>query len=183
MITNNDVVEFNYEDPNPIKVINNNNIHINNINTINHSMTNHNTSFNVLNKETINENENILFTRKNTNNKNINNINKELKYWLDNINLIQYLDNFIQNDIININILINQMKSLDNKLNYDDIESLLKINKPGHIYRIIIGLQISAGLINSKIVDFLVKKNKSNLGESNNNLKLSVYKEINPFIK
>ena len=59
MITNNDVVEFNYEDPNPIKVINNNNIHINNINTINHSMTNHNTSFNVLNKETINENENI----------------------------------------------------------------------------------------------------------------------------
>ena len=28
MITNNDVVEFNYEDPNPIKVINNNNIYI-----------------------------------------------------------------------------------------------------------------------------------------------------------
>ena len=64
MITNNDVVEFNYEDPNPIKVINNDNIYINNlnnINTINYSMTNHNTSFNVLNKETINENENILF--------------------------------------------------------------------------------------------------------------------------
>ena len=182
MITNNDVVEFNYEDPNPIKVINNNNIHINNINTINHSMTNHNTSFNVLNKETINENENILFTRKNTNNKNINNINKELKYWLDNINLIQYLNNFIQNDIININILINQMKSLDNKLNYDDIESLLKIHKPGHIYRIIVALQISAGLINSKIADFLVKKNKNNLNKSNNNLKLSVSKEINPCI-
>ena len=74
------------------------------------------------------------------------------------------------------------MKSLDNKLNYDDIESLLKIHKPGHIYRIIVALQISAGLINSKIVDFLVKK-KSNLGESNNNLKLSVSKEINPCIK
>ena len=72
--------------------------------------------------------------------------------------MIQYLNNFIQNDIININILINQMKSLDNKLNYDDIESLLKIHKPGHIYRIIVALQISAGLINSKIVDFLVKK-------------------------
>ena len=50
-------------------------------------MINHNTSFNVLNKETINENENILFTRKNTNTNNINNINKDLKYWLDNINL------------------------------------------------------------------------------------------------
>ena len=72
------------------------------------------------------------------------------------------------------------MKSLDNKLNYDDIESLLKIHKPGHIYRIIIALQISTGLINSKIVDFLVKKN--NLNKSNNNLKLSVSKEINPCI-
>ena len=78
-------------------------------------------------------------------------------------------------------ILINQMKSLDNKLNYDDIQSLLKINKPGHIQNNF-SLQISAGLINSKIVDFLVKKNKSNLGESNNNLKLSVSKEINPCI-
>ena len=86
MITNNDVVEFNYEDLNPFKAINNN-ININNINTINHSMINHNTSFNVLNKETINENENILFTRKNANKNNINNINKDLKYWLDNINL------------------------------------------------------------------------------------------------
>ena len=74
------------------------------------------------------------------------------------------------------------MKSLDNKLNYDDIESLLKIHKPGHIYRIIIALQISAGLINSKIADFLVKKNKNNLNKSNNNLKLSVSKEINPCI-
>ena len=113
MITNNDVVEFNYENLNPIKAINNyNNININ---------------------------------------------------------------------IININISINQMKSLDNKLNYDDIQSLLKINKPGHIQNNF-SLQISAGLINSKIVDFLVKK-KSNLGESNNNLKLSVSKEINPCIK
>ena len=82
MITNNDVVEFNFENLNPIKAINNyNNININNINNINkinHSMTSHNTSFNVLNKETINENENILFTRKNTNKNNINNIKKIL---------------------------------------------------------------------------------------------------------
>ena len=50
-------------------------------------MTSHNTSFNVSNIETINDNENIPFTRKNTNKNNINNINKDLKYWLDNINL------------------------------------------------------------------------------------------------
>ena len=79
MITNDDAVEFNYEDLNSNKAINNyNNTNINNINIINHSMTSHNTSFKVLNKETINENENILFTRKNTNKNNINNIKKIL---------------------------------------------------------------------------------------------------------
>jgi len=79
MITNDDAVEFNYEDLNSNKAINNySNTNINNINIINHSMTSHNTSFKVLNKETINENENILFTRKNTNKNNINNIKKNL---------------------------------------------------------------------------------------------------------
>ena len=182
MITNKDVVEFNYEDSN--SNIENNIIthNINNINTINNSMTNNynnNTSFNVLNKETITEN--ILFTKKYSNKPTINiNVNIELKYWLDNLNLSEYLDNFIQNDIFDINILINQMNNPEQKLNYDSIESLLKIHKPGHIYRIFSALEISAGIINSKIGDFLMKKNsRNNLNKSKNNLKLSVSREIN----
>ena len=181
MITNKDVVEFNYEESNSNSNIENN-IRTHNINTINNSMTNNynnNTSFNVLNKETITEN--ILFTKKYSNKPTINiNINIELKYWLDNLNLAEYLDNFIQNDIFDINILINQMNNPEHKLNYDSLESLLKIHKPGHIYRIFSALEISAGIINPNIGDFLVKKNsRNNSNKNKNDLKLSVSREIN----
>ena len=181
MITNKDVVEFNYEESNSNSNIENN-IRTHNINTINNSMTNNynnNTSFNVLNKETITEN--ILFTKKYSNKPTINiNINIELKYWLDNLNLAEYLDNFIQNDIFDINILINQMNNPEHKLNYDSLESLLKIHKPGHIYRIFSALEISAGIINPNIGDFLVKRNsRNNSNKNKNDLKLSVSREIN----
>ena len=181
MITYKDVVEFNYEESNSNSNIENN-IRTHNINTINNSMINNynnNTSFNVLNKETITEN--ILFTKKYSNKPTINiNINIELKYWLDNLNLAEYLDNFIQNDIFDINILINQMNNPEHKLNYDSIESLLKIHKPGHIYRIFSALEISAGIINPNIGDFLVKRNiRNNSNKSKNDLKLSVSREIN----
>ena len=181
MITNKDVVEFNYEESNSNSNIENN-IRTHNINTINNSMINNynnNTSFNVLNKETITEN--ILFTKKYSNKPTINiNINIELKYWLDNLNLAEYLDNFIQNDIFDINILINQMNNPEHKLNYDSLESLLKIHKPGHIYRIFSALEISAGIINPNIGDFLVKRNsRNNSNKNKNDLKLSVSKEIN----
>ena len=181
MITNKDVVEFNYEESNSNSNIENN-IITHNINTINNSMINNynnNTSFNVLNKETITEN--ILFTKKYSNKPTINiNINIELKYWLDNLNLAEYLDNFIQNDIFDINILINQMNNPEHKLNYDSLESLLNIHKPGHIYRIFSALEISAGIINPNIGDFLVKKNsRNNSNKNKNDLKLSVSREIN----
>ena len=181
MITNKDVVEFNYEESNSNSNIENN-IRTHNINTINNSMPNNynnNTSFNVLNKETITEN--VLFTKKYSNKPTINiNINIELKYWLDNLNLAEYLDNFIQNDIFDINILINQMNNPEHKLNYDSLESLLKIHKPGHIYRIFSALEISAGIINPNIGDFLVKKNsRNNSNKNKNDLKLSVSREIN----
>ena len=181
MITNKDVVEFNYEESNSNSNIENN-IITHNINTINNSMTNNynnNTSFNVLNKETITEN--VLFTKKYSNKPTINiNINIELKYWLDNLNLAEYLDNFIQNDIFDINILINQMNNPEHKLNYDSLESLLKIHKPGHIYRIFSALEISAGIINPNIGDFLVKRNsRNNSNKNKNDLKLSVSREIN----
>ena len=181
MITNKDVVEFNYEESNSNSNIENN-IRTHNINTINNSMPNNynnNTSFNVLNKETITEN--ILFTKKYSNKPTINiNINIELKYWLDNLNLAEYLDNFIQNDIFDINILINQMNNPEHKLNYDSLESLLKIHKPGHIYRIFSALEISAGIINPNIGDFLVKRNsRNNSNKNKNDLKLSVSREIN----
>ena len=167
------VVEFNYEDDE--NIINNN---INNtfhtFNNINNTISN-NTSFNVLNKEIITENMNILFAKKNKNQSNSNlKENKEIKYWLDNMNLSQYYNIFIENDIYDLNKLTQQKN-----LNFEDIESLLKIHKPGHIYRIFSSLQIYLGLINSNIANFLIKRNgRHKSSKSNNNLRLSISQEI-----
>ena len=196
VITNKDVVEFKYGDSfsednnNTGKKSNNNSINKKNIIISTTNTIINNASFNVLNKDILTENYYSILTNKN-NNININNKIKdsiilkscnELKYWLENIGLSTYYQNFIENDIYNINILINQMKNPDNKLGYENIESILKIHKPGHIYRLLCSLEIDAGLIDPKIVKFLIKKNKNksnDLNKSNGKLKLSVSQEIN----
>ena len=174
MLTNNEVVEFNYEDE---KDINNNNY--NKLSTINYTLTNNTASFNVLNKEITGENANIFFSTK-KGNKLPSNENKAIKIWLDNLNLVQYLDNFVQNDLCNIDHLIQQMKTSENKLNYEDIESLLKIHKPGHIYRILTDLEISAGIISPKVGNFLIKKiSNHKKNKSSNNIKISISQILN----
>ena len=81
-----------------------------------------------------------------------------LTNWLKNIDLIEYYNNFIKNDIYDIHKLCQFMKSYETKLKFDDIENLLGIRKPGHIYRILIKLEIDSGLIDSKIVKFMIKQ-------------------------
>ena len=86
-----------------------------------------------------------------------------LKTWLKNIDLFQYYNNFLENDVYDINKLVALMKSNETKLKYDDIERLLGIKKPGHIFRILVKLEIDCELIESKIVKFMIKKsNKEN---------------------
>ena len=183
IITNKDVVEFKYGDSfteensnSEIKNINsiNNNINININNNIN------NTSINVLN---IKNNNNNLKINKDENDASIIESCNELKYWLDNIDLSIYYPNFIENNIYNINNLINQMKKPEEKLSYDDIETILKIHKPGHIYRLLVNLENYAGLIKENIARFLIKKNKNknkdNFNKSHNRLKLSVSQDAN----
>ena len=202
IITNKDVVEFKYgdsfteENNNSLKESKNNSINISvnknsKQNTAN-NIINNNTSFNVLNKDTFTYNGNYtnVLTNKNNNNDNYIDNNdpiilkkcRELKIWLENIGLSLYYQNFMENNIYDINTLIKQMKNPETKLGYDDIESILKIHKPGHIYRLLCNLEIEAGLINEKIIYFLIKKNKStikdnNFNKSNNKLKLSISQE------
>ena len=203
IITNKDVVEFKYGDSyteeNNSSLKESKNDSINNSGNKNYkqittnNVINHNTSFNVLNKDTYTYNG--IYTNALTN-KNINNnetgfenidsnrlkIYPELKNWLENIGLSIYYQNFIENNIYNINSLIKQMKNPDTKLGYDDIESILKIHKPGHIYRLLCNLEIEAGLINENVIQFLIKKNKhiikdNTFKKSNNKLKLSISHE------
>ena len=103
------------------------------------------------------------FTKENEIKNDFSQINKNCSFllnWLLKLNLSSYYKNFLDNDIYDINKLIQQMKSPENKFNYENIESLLLINKPGHIFRILTQLEVDAGIIDQKVANFMVYYNK-----------------------
>ena len=75
-----------------------------------------------------------------------------LKNWLNSIELPFYFDNFVNNNIYDISLLMRNQT----KINYEYIENLLKIHKSGHIYRILCKLEVDGGNLENKICDFLV---------------------------
>ena len=86
--------------------------------------------------------------------------------WLKEINLLYYYPLFIENGIYNLDKIIADMKEEKIKLTYSDIENI-GIRKPGHIYRILIKLEVDAGLIERKIYDFILQtKHESELKNS-----------------
>ena len=107
-----------------------------------------------------------------------------LKNWLSSIELPFYYDNFIKNNISDINKLINEVKINHQKINYEYLENLLKIHKSGHIYRILCKLEVDAGFVENKIYNFLVginmNKIEDNSNKNNSNFTAySQYKEFN----
>ena len=133
------ISEFKYIDSH----INKNNII--NTNYMNNSNDNSNINMNEIMNEDLNNSKNAL---------------SALKFWLNNIELINYYPNFINNSILDISNLIERMKSYQTKLKYENIESILKIRKPGHIYRILVRLEVDANLIDNKVIKFLLKNSK-----------------------
>ena len=110
---------------------------------------------------------------------------KFLKNWLSSIELSAYYDNFINNNISDINKLIDEVKINHSKINYDYLENLLKIHKSGHIYRILCKLEVDAGFVENKICNFLVGLNMNtieNYSKKNRiNSKITVYSQYNEF--
>ena len=101
---------------------------------------------------------------------------KLLRNWLASIDLSLYYDNFIKNNIFDIKILINEVKSKNSKINYEYLENLLKIHKSGHIYRILCKLEIDAGFVENKLCNFLVGVNESTIDNNTKNSKnISTY--------
>ena len=98
-----------------------------------------------------------------------------LKNWLTSIELPFYYDNFVNNNILDINTLINEAKEKYNKLNYEYIENLLKIHKSGHIFRILCKLEIEAERVENKICNFLVGLNPNSTIENNSKNTKSVH--------
>jgi len=165
-----------YSSKDKIKVImnDNNNSTLNNLNS-NQGVT----EFNYTDNLNIIANNNIH----NNNNENIDkNPNLTyLKFWLNNLGLVQFLNNFINNNIYNIKELVEKMKSYQTKLSFDSLESMTKIRTPGYIYRLLCKLEADAGLIDPKIIKFMINegsmndsKNIMNRSINNNDNKLNI---------
>ena len=140
------------------------------------------------------DNNNNVFTRNYSHSNVYSNTNEEeifaksayLKFWLNNLGLINYYQNFASNSIYDIYKLVNQMKSYETKLKYEDFDNYLKIRVPGHVYRILCRLEADAGLIDNKIIKFMLRdglidpKNiyvNNGVGNSSDPLKLSISQE------
>ena len=131
------------------------------------------TEFNYLDNK--NENQNIYKNDSYVDNNNNININLTyLKYWLSNLGLLDYLNNFIQCEAYDINVLVERMKSYQTKIHFEDLESSLKIRIPGYNYRILCKLEADAGLIDPKIVKFMIREGMSNEINKNNNMMRSI---------
>ena len=89
--------------------------------------------------------------------------NMDIKNWLADINLSLYSQNFYENKIYYITELINEMKKAKNKkILYEYIENTFHIHIPGHIYRILLKLEIDSGLLDDKIKNFFIEKDNKN---------------------
>ena len=105
-------------------------------------------------------------------------INKNItffKNWLSSINLPFYYENFINNDIYEISQLIKISKIKTRQEIFSYLNSIIKTNKIGHIYRILIKIDIDTGFIDENLSNFLTPKkfpknqNKSNYSNYNDN--------------
>ena len=100
----------------------------------------------------------FVYTEENNETKNL----QKIKSWLESIELSSYYDNFIINNITDINKLINEYKENRDKINYQFIENVLNIHISGHIYRILCKLEIDGSFVENKISTFLLGLNVSN---------------------
>ena len=112
----------------------------------------------------------------------INQNNKLIKFrdWLISCDLLCYYNTLVKNHMYNIDKYIENISA--NKINiisFKDIEEF-GIRKPGHIFRLLIKLQIDAGKIDYNLYKFITDKFNINT-TSNNGAMTTSYNEVNCF--
>ena len=152
---------YDYTENSTFKILNNENNNTNNNTDINEEkktskkISSHISAMSTLSQTNQKYNK-IIENENNINYKEINNNCSYLLKWLIEIGLSDYYENFLNNKIYDINKLIEQMKSSENKFGYEDIENILGIHTPGHIFRILIKLEIDANIIDKTISNFMI---------------------------
>ena len=109
----------------------------------------------------------------------INKNRKIFKNWLSSINLIDFYQNFIENEIYDINQLLNIVQNKQPKELLKFFKSILKTKKNGYIYRIICKIEIDLNLINPMLINFLAPDFKLKKNNNDNcNLSISGGKNV-----
>ena len=147
----------NYTENSTFRIINNEN---DNEKKISNKISSHNSAVSTLSQT--NKKHNKKSEIENIDYNEINNNCSYLLKWLIDIGLSDYYENFLNNRIFDINRLIDQMKSPNDKFGFEDIENLLGIHKPGHIFRLLVKLEIDGDIIDKSITNFMMSEQRIN---------------------
>ena len=102
------------------------------------------------------------------------NILIRLRDWLISCDLLCYYNLFIIKNMYNIDSYIHDIREGNFNLTYKHIEKM-GIRKPGHIFRILIKLEIDSGIINNNLFDYIVER----ISYYSNNTTLALTSSIN----
>ena len=129
------------------------------------------------------DNNNVYITKNNGNynhllclkhNKTIsNNILIRLRDWLISCDLLCYYNILIRNNMYNIDSYIDDIRNNKIDLSFKDIEEL-GIRKPGHIFRLLLKLEVDAGKIDNNLYNYIIEKFNINTATNNGVLTSSI---------
>ena len=90
-----------------------------------------------------------------------------LRDWLISCDLLCYYNLLIENNMYDIDQMINDMKSNNTCYGYKEIEDI-GIRKPGHIFRLLLKLEIDSGILDNNIFNSILSKFNITCSISNN---------------
>ena len=101
-----------------------------------------------------------------------------LRDWLISCDLLCYYNLLIENNMYDIDKFIVDLQSNKLKIGYKDIEDL-GIRKPGHIFRLLLKLEIDSGILDNNLFNYILSKFNISSSVSNNIILTSSITDIN----
>ena len=101
-----------------------------------------------------------------------------LRDWLISCDLLCYYNLLIENNMYDIDKYINEIQNNILTISYKDIENI-GIKKPGHIFRLLLKLDIDSGILDNNLFNFIIYKFNKSSSIPNNIIVTSSVTDIN----